>query len=486
MDIPAKRWRDTYRVKVRGKSSRMVWVSNLSKSSNKQQIAKLNPKSIPRNSSVNERVYVLKNAVRRPKKSYSKSKKKTQETHTFERMPQAEVFPNLSEALRSQKQAFKVAIELGYNLINIQTGEKRYYSPSWNTRISEDAIAINKKTDIQTKIIDIVESTDFASKIKYPSSAYKLNEITAVSARLFYRDHRLGDSTITIPEVIKNNQHIINFPTTNDKCVFHCIAYHLQTEGRGYNRIKALVEDKFKQYCAFKVIEYSVPVFKSFEPIDILEFDESEECFDVAIDVHEMNLGSREMTYIRESDRESSNKINILDYNGYAMYIPRIDALSSKYPCDSCDMIFGDCQKLADHKRSNCQVMTREVYCHNPTNYKPAQNKMKGLSSKYKIKEVDYFMDHFILYDFEAILKDIDERRGVSTEYTTEHIPPSVSVCDSLTNEEKCFVSDDRKDLLTQMFKYIHEIANNIYEYNTCKFGALYKALEDSENSQRS
>ncbi|CEG43969.1 uncharacterized protein PHALS_14244 [Plasmopara halstedii] len=86
--------------------------------------------------------------------------------------------------------------------------------------------------------------TDFASTIKYPSNSYKLDEITAVSATLFYSDHRLGDSKISIPD----------------------------TEGRDYNRIQGLVKDHFKQYCAFKNFEYSLPLFKSFEPIDILKF----------------------------------------------------------------------------------------------------------------------------------------------------------------------------------------------------------------------
>lgn len=200
--------------------------------------------------------------------------------------------------------------------------------------------------------------------------------------------------------MIKTNRHIINFPTTEDKCAFHCIAYHLQTEGRDYNRVQGLVNDRFKEYCAFKNIEYSLPLFKSFEPIDILQFDELKECFDISIDVHEMNLEANEVTYIRESDRQSPNKLNILDYNGHAMYIPRIDALSSKYPCSDCDMIFGEWKKLADHKRTECSVMTSERFCAKSQAYRPGGNKLKGLLGKYKIKGVDHYMDHFIVYDF--------------------------------------------------------------------------------------
>lgn len=277
--------------------------------------------------------------------------------------------------------------------------------------------------------------TDFASKISMPASKWKVDEITAVSATLFYRDHRLGDSEITIPDVIKKNRHVVNFPATKNKCVLYCIAYHLQSEGRDFNRINGLVKDLFKQYCAFKNIDYSLPVFKSFEPIDILQFDEVKECFDVAIDVHEMDIETNELTYIRESDSKSMNKLNILDYNGHAMYIPRIDALSSKYPCDRCEMIFGTCQKLVVHKKTKCQVLTREIFCHKPRNYKPAQNQIKSLLNKYDVKTNDHYMDHFICFDFEAELTDKFEQRGESTKYINEHISMSISVCDSLTRK---------------------------------------------------
>lgn len=148
-----------------------------------------NPKAFARNSSIKARVDVLKNAVSRPKASYNRMKKRAKEVHAFERLPKADVFSNLKRTLRSQTKAFKVSIELGYDRINIQTGEKRYYSPGWSTRISDNTIAINKKSEIQSKIFDTMNSTAFASTIKYPSSSYKLDEITAVSATLFYRDH---------------------------------------------------------------------------------------------------------------------------------------------------------------------------------------------------------------------------------------------------------------------------------------------------------
>lgn len=260
----------------------------------------------------------------------------------------------------------------------------------------------------------------------------------------------------------------------------------MQTEGPAFNRIHGLVKDRFEQYCAFKNIDYSLPVFKSFEPIDILEFDDLEECFDIGITVLEMNLDTRELIYIRESDSRSENKLHILDYNGHAMYIPRIDALSSKYPCDRCEMIFGTWEKLAGHKKTQCQTLTRELFCNKPRNYRPAENRFKILLNKYTIKDVDHYMDHFIVYDFEAMLSDKFEQRGESTKYINEHVPISVSVCDSLSGGVRCFISDDPKNLLEQMFNYIDSISDDIYEYNNFKYSKLYDAINEAGNTKGS
>lgn len=130
LSIPTRKWGDSYRVRIRGKTGRMVWVSNISRGYNKTQIAKQYPKSFPRNSSVDGRVNILNEAVAKAKPSYSKLKRRAKGVNTYERMPQKEVFSHLRETLRSQTKAFKVSIQLGYNLIDIQTGEKRYFSSS--------------------------------------------------------------------------------------------------------------------------------------------------------------------------------------------------------------------------------------------------------------------------------------------------------------------------------------------------------------------
>lgn len=77
----------------------MTYVSDINKSHNREQIAKLYPKAFKRDSSISDRVNQLKTATSERKSSYKKTKGRAKEIHTFERMPQKEVFSNLNETL---------------------------------------------------------------------------------------------------------------------------------------------------------------------------------------------------------------------------------------------------------------------------------------------------------------------------------------------------------------------------------------------------
>ncbi|ETK75360.1 hypothetical protein L915_18014 [Phytophthora nicotianae] len=84
---------------------------------------------------------------------------------------------------------------------------------------------------------------ELVAKLNYPSSGYKLKAITGFKIYIYHRNHALGDSAVVITKVIRDNQHVTNFPKTNHKCIFHCIAWHSL---RDDNDPKALLTDMFK------------------------------------------------------------------------------------------------------------------------------------------------------------------------------------------------------------------------------------------------
>ncbi|KAG3031085.1 hypothetical protein PC121_g24471 [Phytophthora cactorum] len=169
--------------------------------------------------------------------------------------------------------------------------------------------------------------------------------------------------------------------------------------------------------------------------------------------------------------------MDILSYENHALYIKNIDMLQSKYQCPKCEMVFVSAEKLKKHKKNQCELVNIESFPTEPTIYKPAQNTIRSLLTKYSIKDADQYIDHFIVYDFEAILKPTATQHGENTVFTNEHIPVSVLVADSLTEEVRCFVNDDPKMLLTDMFKYIGDVSVKIQQYNVNKYKSLLQKI---------
>ncbi|EGZ27515.1 hypothetical protein PHYSODRAFT_257168 [Phytophthora sojae] len=394
------------------------------------------------------------------------------ESHLYEGIQPADFYDKLENVLATQKSAFKVNIALGYKLVSrTDDSETRYFHPNIsNTSVFSTPVAINSKADIRKKVISEIRSMELADKLNYPRSRYMVKGITGFKIYIYQRDHALGDSEAVIPKVIRDNKHVINFPKTNNKRVFHCIAYHKQ-EGakKDPRRIQALVKQAFKQYCSYKEITYTLA-------IDILQFDELEECFKLNINVFNMDVETGKVECIRCSDKDYDS-INILSHENHALYITNVGMLQQKYQCSMCEMVFVSSDKLRNHTKNQCELVNIESFPAQPTIYQPAPNSICSMLTKYSIKDADHYIDHFIVYDFEAILKPTGVKNEENTIFTNEHIPVSVSVADSLTEEVRCFVSDDPKELLKDMFQYIKEVAAKIQQYNVSKYESLLRKI---------
>ncbi|EGZ11280.1 hypothetical protein PHYSODRAFT_338002 [Phytophthora sojae] len=370
---------------------------------------------------------------------------KNMESHLYEGIQPAEFYDKLENVLATQKSAFKVNIALGYKLVSrTDDSETRYFHPNIsNTSVFSTPVAINSKADIRKKVISEIRSMELADKLNYPSSGYMVKGITGFKIYIYQRDHALGDSEAVIPKVIHDNKHVINFPKTNNKCVFHCIAYHKQ-EGakKDPRRIQALLE----------------------------------ECFKLNINVFNMDVETGKVECIRCSDKDYDS-INILSHENHALYITNVDMLQQKYQCSTCEMVFLSSDKLRNHTKNQCELVNIESFPAQPTIYQPAPNSIRSMLTKYSIKDAGHYIDHFIVYDFEAILKPTGVKNGENTIFTNEHIPVSVTVADSLTEEVRCFVSDDPKELLKDMFQYIKEVVAKIQQYNVSKYESLLRKI---------
>ncbi|RAW37248.1 hypothetical protein PC110_g6496 [Phytophthora cactorum] len=430
----------------------MTYISNLSHPSNLKRVAELYKVNIDK-----LKKYISEDYKTDPKYRFYKGTH--MESHLYEGIQAGEFYDKLENVLESQKNAFKISIALGYDLISKDDDSfSQYWHPNiGNTAVFDNPVAINRKADIRKKLIPEICSMELADKLKYPSSGYKLRAITGFKIYIYHREHALGDSSAIIPKIIRDNKHVINFLMTSNKCVFHYIAYHTRSDPKkDYWIIQALVKEAFNRYCSYKGYSYSTKLFRNFKPIDLLQLDEMEDCFKLSISVYTMDVESGKIKCIRPSDKKYE-RLYILSHENHALYISNLDMLQSKYQCPKCEMIFVSSDKLKNHKKNQCELANIESYPAEPTICRPPQTTIKSMLTKYSIKNFDHYIDHFIVYDFEAILKPTGIQHGESTIFTNEHIPVSVSVADSLSGNVRCFVNAEPNDLLKDMFNYIEE-----------------------------
>jgi len=378
--------------------------------------------------------------------------------------------------LLSQKKAYKINLALGYTMYDPVNDEEFYFYPNIaSTNVYERPFVVNSRADAR-KVISDIRMKELSDTLNYPKSGIKVKSINGFKVFIDYRDHALGDSDALVPEFIKNHRNIINFPRTNNKCVFYCIAYHLQEE-KNRRKVVAQVKDVFKHYCSYKGLDFSLSLYKGFKPIDLIEFDNIEECFNLNINVYSFNPDTNAVECMRPTEGKYEDTLNILSHDNHAFYITNVERVQSKYNCPKCSMVFQTNDQMRSHTKNKCDQINLESFAPEPTIYNPAQNRIKKLLSKYAIKHVDHYLDHFIVFDFESMMEPLGQMHGANTEFTSKHVPVSVSICDSLSNEKRCFVSDNPKKLVEDMISYINKVSNDISIHHKNKFKSIYYSI---------
>jgi len=273
LNIKPIKWGNSYRLKVRGSTGKMVFIGNVSQPKNQKLIAKQYKVSV-------EKLKKQLSPDYRDDPTYKPWVGMFGETHLYENIPTDEFYDKLENVLLSQKRAYKINLALGYTMYYPFNDEEFYFYPNIaNTNVYERPFVVNSRADAR-KVISDIRMKELSDTLNYPKSGIKVF--------IDYRDHALGDSDALVPEFIKNNRYIINFPRTNNKCVFYCIAYHLQEE-KNRRKVVAQVKDAFKRYCSYKGLDFSLSLYKGFKPIDLIEFDHLEECFNLNINVYSFN-----------------------------------------------------------------------------------------------------------------------------------------------------------------------------------------------------
>lgn len=246
LGIPVVKWgKDTdYRVKVRNEHGRLVYISSLNP---KKQKLIASFYKIPLTKLKSHLLAKVKT------ENYTFTQGRKFESHLYENIAMHDFYDRLEHVLQTQVKAFKFNVQLGYTLIG-NDGDEREWRLSNNTQAFDAPQAANSKADIR-KVVDEIRSMEVEHRIGTSNfgSHYKIKSINAFDLRILYRKHKLGSSEAMIPREIRQNCHVINFKSTQNKCVFHCIAYRTRPDpSTPFTRIQKLVKSAFQHYCSYK------------------------------------------------------------------------------------------------------------------------------------------------------------------------------------------------------------------------------------------
>ena len=129
-------------------------------------------------------------------------------------------------------------------------------------------------------------------------------------------------------------------------------------------------------------------------------------------------------------DRRSINlfadSINLLRYNNHFMYIKNMDQMRHCYKCIKCNKVF-KCDKLCNRHETKCNILVQ----HEIKGGIDEPN--QGIFKNMEISKEDKYYFFEICYDFEAMLKPMNENNNdTKLKITMEHVPVSVSVLSNI------------------------------------------------------
>ena len=145
-------------------------------------------------------------------------------------------------------------------------------------------------------------------------------------------------------------------------------------------------------------------------------------------------------------------------------YVPDVDVYAKRFQCQRCNRLFKRYYRLKRHY-AVCSKMTKLKF---PGGFhKPKLTVFEELE-KYGINVPlkDRLFKYFITYDFEAILKKINTNPSNKLVWEEIHQPISCGVASNFPGKTKgkCFVNYNLDELLAEMVKYMHSIAEKVEE----------------------
>ena len=377
---------------------------------------------------------------------------------------------HLLEIIQKEQNAFKITLSFGLVLQHIETGVYTYYT-AWLNNISAALFRIDRKEDIYD-YLTILESSNMLERLMAYSDSTKLKiqYISNVTYIVFRTGYPIGAMAgVELPQYLADHKSILSLHKdvhgrsyTDRLCIFRCLAVKMaggSTENLDMN-VRVLYE-QWRVHQIAEGVEDEVPEDrKKFKGIRMTQLPQFEECFKARIGIYALKI-DKSCTKVYTSMLGPHDEVNVQLYlNLYESHfslITEFKVYAQSYGCHFCGRAFPRSVYLKKHEK-NCgsrvkYVFPGGVYKSTITIFQELERSL-GLNIPKELQSYPYFA----VYDFEALLKQVERPAGGEVEsasgntvWTTEHVPISVSVCSNVPGyEEPYAITDDDPDNLVK------------------------------------
>lgn len=391
----------------------------------------------------------------------------------------SELVYQFKKVFRSQKNAFKVNISMGFILQHKTTGEYRFNWSSQNNQLLFDKPSLIRNSGDKEIFIRNLESLSLSSKFQRPSSEWIFVKVTNVEFFIYKLPGVAIGTFVQLPMHLLKNKGLNSLikdkrgKTYNDKkCFFRCLALFFQTPINGLER---RVNKLIKHY----VVTASI---SNFDGVYLEQLEDISRIFKIPINVYIQN-DNRETDLIFRSTLEGDKVLNINLYEDHFSFIKDLTLYSSSYRCKKCDKIWTKSGHFHRHIRI-CEAGVKKYYG------KGAFTVKKSIfeeleSAGILIEQKDRKFPYLAAFDIECMIKTTDRESSEKIEYLAEHELVSISVCSNVDGFEKpkCFVLEregEQRKLVNDMIGYLLEISETSTMILIDKFADVLDRLQDT------
>lgn len=373
-----------------------------------------------------------------------------------------DIMQQMDEIYNDNQNAFKINLSFGVILVNIETGQYRYFTPYSNENVFDLPMLISNRNSLNVfeRRISALDVPGYIMQQR-PDTKYKPILITNISYTVYRTSFPLGNGK-ALPNFIRKNKFVISFerhPNTrklydDNLCMFRCLAYH-QTGSVLIEKLAKELHTRWVIYCEKNKASSS--------DVSLANICEVEQCFKQDISIYSLHA-DKTIVPVYKSRQIQKNGKNIMHLNlfeDHLSYITKFNSFAHKFKCDSFEKLFTNSYRLNRHQKS----------CKNSTKLRFSGGYLKQKRTVFeKLEELCICVDKeirvypwFSVFDMEAALvpspPSVSENNRKRT-YTSTHVPICVCLCSNVPGfeQEKFILNPNLEELISDLIQYLLNI----------------------------